>query len=49
LDVIDRVPSLQVVEANAKDKLREMQIDCLNYAYEHGIDKREIDAWTWPS
>jgi xylulose-5-phosphate/fructose-6-phosphate phosphoketolase len=48
MDVIDRVPSLQVVGAHAKDKLREMQIDCLNYAYEHGSDKPEIDAWTWP-
>jgi len=25
-----------------------MQIDCQNYAYEHGVDKPEIDQWTWP-
>jgi len=25
-----------------------MQIDCRNYAYEHGIDKPEIVAWRWP-
>jgi xylulose-5-phosphate/fructose-6-phosphate phosphoketolase len=25
-----------------------MQIDCQNYAYEFGVDKPEIDQWTWP-
>jgi xylulose-5-phosphate/fructose-6-phosphate phosphoketolase len=25
-----------------------MQIDCQQYAYEHGIDKPEIDQWKWP-
>jgi xylulose-5-phosphate/fructose-6-phosphate phosphoketolase len=49
MDVIDRVPSLQVTGAHAKEILRNMQIDCLDYAYEHGIDKPEIDQWTWPS
>ena len=48
MDVIDRVPSLQATGAHAKDELRNMQIDCVNYAYEHGIDKPEIDQWTWP-
>jgi xylulose-5-phosphate/fructose-6-phosphate phosphoketolase len=48
MDVIDRVPSLQVKGAQAKETLRNMQIDCLDYAYENGIDKPEIDQWTWP-
>jgi xylulose-5-phosphate/fructose-6-phosphate phosphoketolase len=48
MDVIDRVPSLQVSGAHAKEELRNMQIDCVNYAYEHGIDKPEVDQWTWP-
>jgi xylulose-5-phosphate/fructose-6-phosphate phosphoketolase len=48
MDVIDRVPSLRVAGAHAKEKLRNMQIECQNYAYEHGIDKPEIDQWTWP-
>jgi xylulose-5-phosphate/fructose-6-phosphate phosphoketolase len=47
IDVIDRVPSLQVSGAHAKEKLRNTQIECQNYAYEHGIDKPEIDQWTW--
>jgi xylulose-5-phosphate/fructose-6-phosphate phosphoketolase len=48
IDVIDRIPELQVAGAHAKEKLRNMQIDCLNYAYEHGVDKPDVDQWTWP-
>jgi len=48
IDVINRVPSLQVAGAHAKEMFRNMQISCLNYAYENGIDKPEIDQWTWP-
>src|SRR6201984_3113554 len=43
IDVIDRVPALELAGAHAKEKLRNMQIDCLNYAYENGVDKPEID------
>jgi hypothetical protein len=39
---------LQIAGAHAKERLRNMQIDCQNYAYEHGVDKPEIDQWTWP-
>jgi xylulose-5-phosphate/fructose-6-phosphate phosphoketolase len=48
IDVIDRVPRLQTAGAHVKEKLRNMQIDCQNYAHEHGVDKPEIDQWTWP-
>jgi xylulose-5-phosphate/fructose-6-phosphate phosphoketolase len=48
IDVIDRVPSLHVSGAHVKEKLRDMQIECRNYAYEHGVDKPEVDDWTWP-
>ena len=48
IDVIDRVPALQVTGAHVKEKLRNMQIECQTYAYEHGIDKPEVDQWTWP-
>jgi xylulose-5-phosphate/fructose-6-phosphate phosphoketolase len=47
IDVINRVPALQVAGATAKEILRNEQIDCLNYAHENGIDKPEIDQWTW--
>jgi xylulose-5-phosphate/fructose-6-phosphate phosphoketolase len=48
IDVIDRVPRLRTTGAHAKDKFRNMQIECRNYAYEHGIDKPEIRDWVWP-
>ena len=48
IDVIDRVPALQVAGAHAKEQLRNRQIDCQQYAYEHGIDKPEIEQWKWP-
>jgi xylulose-5-phosphate/fructose-6-phosphate phosphoketolase len=48
IDVIDRVPSLRVAGAHAKEHMRNMQIECQNYAYEHGIDKPEVDQWKWP-
>jgi xylulose-5-phosphate/fructose-6-phosphate phosphoketolase len=48
MDVIDRVPSLRVAGAHAKEQLRDMQIDCQRYAYANGVDKPEMDQWTWP-
>ena len=48
MDVIDRVPALQRTGAHVKEKLRNMQIDCQNYAYEYGVDKPDVDNWKWP-
>ncbi len=48
IDVINRVPRLQVAGAHVKEKLRDMQIECRNYAHENGIDKPEVDDWVWP-
>lgn len=48
IDVINRVPRLHVAGAHVKEKLRDMQIDCSHYAYEHGIDKPEFANWRWP-
>jgi len=48
IDAIDRVPSLQVRGAHAREWLLNRQIDCRNYAYEHGIDMPEIVDWKWP-
>jgi xylulose-5-phosphate/fructose-6-phosphate phosphoketolase len=49
MDVIDRVPSLRGggAGAHAKEKLRNIQIECQNWAYEHGVDKPEVDQWAW--
>jgi len=48
IDVIDRVPKLQVTGAHAKEKFLNEQLDCRRYAHEHGIDKPEINEWRWP-
>jgi xylulose-5-phosphate/fructose-6-phosphate phosphoketolase len=48
IDVIDRIPALHVAGAHVKDKLRDMQIRCRQYAYEHGVDLPEANDWTWP-
>jgi len=48
IDVINRVPALRVAGAHTKEKLRNMQIECQRYAWEHGVDKPEADAWAWP-
>ncbi|MGR8952054.1 MAG: phosphoketolase family protein [Gammaproteobacteria bacterium] len=48
IDVINRVPGLNVAGAHVKEKLRGLQIGCSHYAYEHGIDKPEFAAWKWP-
>jgi xylulose-5-phosphate/fructose-6-phosphate phosphoketolase len=48
IDVINRTPKLQKTGAHAKEKYRDQQIDCRNYAYEHGIDMPAITAWRWP-
>jgi len=48
IDVIDRVPRLQIIGAHVKEKLREIQIDCRNHAYQHGVDAPEHRDWQWP-
>lgn len=48
IDVINRIPALQVAGAHAKEALRDRQIECRNYAYEYGLDKPEIRNWKWP-
>jgi len=48
IDVIDRVPPLQRTGGHAKERLRNMQIECQKYAHQYGVDKPEVDQWTWP-
>jgi len=49
IDVINRVPRLQVAGAHVKEKLKDMQIDCRQYAHRYGIDRPEIREWRWPN
>jgi xylulose-5-phosphate/fructose-6-phosphate phosphoketolase len=48
IDVIDRVPRLQAPGAHLKEWLKGQIIDSINYAYSEGIDRPEINNWTWP-
>lgn len=48
IDVINRVPGLLVAGAHVKQRLRNLQSECLNYAHEYGVDKPEIRDWRWP-
>jgi xylulose-5-phosphate/fructose-6-phosphate phosphoketolase len=48
IDAINRIPGLQVSGAHVKEKLRDLQIECCNYAYEYGIDRPEDEQWHWP-
>jgi len=48
IDVIDRLPQLQVAGAHVKDTFKDMQIDARQYAHEFGIDKPEYRDWRWP-
>ena len=48
MDVIDRVPRLQKIGGHAKERFRNLQIECQNYAHEYGIDKPEAANWMWP-
>jgi xylulose-5-phosphate/fructose-6-phosphate phosphoketolase len=48
IDAIDRVPALKVAGAHVKEKMRDMQIECRNYAYEYGADLPDADNWVWP-
>jgi xylulose-5-phosphate/fructose-6-phosphate phosphoketolase len=48
IDVIDRVPALQAVGAHAKEKFRNQQISCRQYAHKHGVDDPEVVGWRWP-
>lgn len=48
IDVIDRVPRLQVKGAHAKEKLRDLRIDCVHHAHRYGVDHPDIRDWAWP-
>ena len=48
IDVINRTPKLQKIGTRVKERYRDHQIDCRNYAYEHGVDPAHIVGWRWP-
>jgi len=48
IDVIDRVPKLNVAGAHVKEHMRDLIIENENYAKQEGVDQPEIGNWTWP-
>jgi xylulose-5-phosphate/fructose-6-phosphate phosphoketolase len=48
IDVLDRLPKLQSSGAHAKEKFKNLQINCRQYAYEYGVDEPEAANWRWP-
>ncbi|MES1982574.1 MAG: phosphoketolase family protein [Pseudomonadota bacterium] len=48
IDVIERVPGLNITGAQIKEKMRSMQQECRDYAHEWGTDLPEVENWTWP-
>jgi len=48
IDVIDRVPRLQVKAAHLKERMKNEIILNLAYAREHGTDRPEVAEWVWP-
>ncbi len=48
IEVINRVPGLNVAGAHAKQAFRDQQISCRQYAHTHGTDMPQIDDWVWP-
>jgi xylulose-5-phosphate/fructose-6-phosphate phosphoketolase len=47
IDVINRVPRLQIAGAHAKERFRNLQLTARNYARTNGIDAPEYTNWTW--
>jgi xylulose-5-phosphate/fructose-6-phosphate phosphoketolase len=48
IDVIDRVDKIRVAGAHAKERFKNQQIACRQYAYTHGTDMPETVEWRWP-
>jgi xylulose-5-phosphate/fructose-6-phosphate phosphoketolase len=47
MDVIDRVPKLNVIGAHVKEKMKDQIIENLAFASNEGFDKSEITDWKW--
>ncbi|MEX0269179.1 hypothetical protein AB3R30_08545 [Leptolyngbyaceae cyanobacterium UHCC 1019] len=41
------MPKLRVAGAHVKEMLKDEQIYCTSYAYEHGIDRPDVVNWKW--
>ncbi|MGD2074952.1 MAG: phosphoketolase family protein, partial [Gammaproteobacteria bacterium] len=48
MDVIDRVPGLEVRGAHVKERMKNEIIACKQFAYSEGYDRPEFTDWKWP-
>ncbi len=48
IDVIDRVPQLQVAGAHVKELMKDRIIASLDFASREGYDQPEFSDWKWP-
>ncbi len=48
IDVIDRVPQLQVAGAHVKERMKDEIIVSLDFADREGYDRPEFADWRWP-
>jgi xylulose-5-phosphate/fructose-6-phosphate phosphoketolase len=48
IDVIDRVPRLQVKAAHLKERMKNEILENLAYAHAQGTDRPEFTNWMWP-
>jgi len=48
IDVIDRVPRLRAIGAHARERFRNLQLDCRSYAHAEGVDRASEADFTWP-
>ncbi len=48
IDVIDRVPGLEVTAAHTREWLKDQITESIAYAHAEGQDRAEIRNWKWP-
>ena len=48
IDVIDRVPRLRAIGAHARERFRNVQLECRAYAHAEGVDRPSEADWVWP-
>jgi xylulose-5-phosphate/fructose-6-phosphate phosphoketolase len=48
IDVIDRVPRLRAIGSHARERFRNIQLECRAHAHAEGIDRTSESDWTWP-
>ena len=48
INVIDRVPQLQVAGAHVKELMKNEIIESLHFAFQEGYDRPKFTDWRWP-